>query len=301
MPPIRLFVVVLAALAAVPADAAPKVVVAIKPIHSLVAGVMTGIGEPGLIVAGGVSPHEYALKPSDAARLESADIVFWIGPIFESFLAKPLAALATKAEIVELDRMPGVHLLPARAGGAWEEDEDHQARSALEEDGHLWLDPENAEAIVRYTVARLSAHDPGNAQRYAANGAALLDRIAALDGRLRGELAPVTGVPFVVFHDAYQYLEHRYGLDAIGSITVSPEHLPGARRLEEIHGKITTLGARCVFSEPPFTPRLVETLTVGTKARAGVLDPEAVALPRGPDLYFQLMDRLADHLVRCLE
>ena len=299
-PPVRLLIVALAGLVALPVAAAPKVVVGIKPIHSLVAGVMAGLDEPGLIVSGGVSPHEYALKPSDAARLERADMVFWIGPIFESFLAKPLAALATKAEIVELDRTPGVTLLPAREGGAWEEDEDHHAASALEEDGHLWLDPENAKAIVRYTVLRLSAHDPANAERYAANGAALLDRIAALDERLRRKLAPMTPVPFVVFHDAYQYLEHRYGLAAIGSITVSPEHLPGARRLQEIHGKIATLGARCVFSEPPFAPRLVDTLIAGTKARAGALDPEAVTLSPGPDLYFQLMDGMADSLARCL-
>jgi zinc transport system substrate-binding protein len=301
MPPIRFLIVALAALAALPAAAAPKVVVGVKPIHSLVAGVMAGVGEPALIVSGGVSPHEYALKPSDAARLERADIVFWIGPSFESFLAKPLTALATKAEIVELGRTPGITLLPAREGGAWEEDEDHHAASALEEDGHLWLDPENAKAIVRYAVLRLSAHDPADAERYAANGAALLERIAALDERLRQNFAPAKRVPFVVFHDAYQYLEHRYGLAAIGSITVSPEHLPGARRLQEIHNKIASLGARCVFSEPPFTPRLVETLIAGTKARAGVLDPEAVALSRGPDLYFQLMDGLADNLVRCLE
>jgi zinc transport system substrate-binding protein len=289
------------ALAALPAAAAPDVVVGIKPIHSLVAGVMAGIGEPALIVSGGVSPHEYALKPSDAARLESADMVFWIGPIFEGFLAKPLAALARKAEVVELDRAPGVTLLPAREGGAWEEDEPRHAASPRQEDGHLWLDPENAAAIVRLAVVRLSARDPANAARYAENGRALLERIAALDARLRARLAPVRAVPFVVFHDAYQYLERRYGLAAIGSITVSPEHLPGARRLQTIRGKIVALGARCIFSEPPFTPRLVDTVAAGTAARTGALDPEGAALAPGPDLYFRLMDGLADGLVHCLE
>ena len=292
----------LAALCALapPAGAAPKVVASIKPIHSLIAGVMAGVAEPDLIVAGGASPHLYTLKPSDARRLERADIVFWIGPILESFLVKPLAALGGRAAVVELDRAPGVTLLPARAGGAWEPDEDHRAASALEQDGHLWLDPENAKAIVRIAVARLAALDAADAARYAQNGAALERRLDALDAALRQRLAAVRGRRFVVFHDAYQYFERRYDLAAIGSITVSPENLPSARRVQAIRDKVRTLDARCVFREPQFEPRLVDVVIAGTKARTGVLDPEGALLPRGPGLYFALLNGLADGLVRCL-
>jgi zinc transport system substrate-binding protein len=283
--------------------AAPKVVVSIKPIHALVAGVMAGIGEPGLIIAGGSSPHVYTLRPSDARKIETADLVFWIGPILEGFLAKPLASLAGRADIVELDRVPGITLLPARQGGGWEADEDehHQAAaSATEHDGHLWLDPANAKVIVRVAAAKLAALDPANAERYRSNAAALEQRLDALDAGLRQRLAAVHRAPFVVFHDAYQYFERRYGLTAIGSITVSPEHLPGAQRIQAIHGKVAALGARCVFSEPQFEPRLVQTVIEGTPARTAVLDPEGAALKAGPELYFTLMDGLADALVTCL-
>ncbi len=102
-----------------PAIAAPDVLVSIKPIHSLIAGVMEGVGTPGLIVAGSSSPHLYTLRPSDAQRLAKAGLIFWVGPVLEGFLAKPLAALAGSAEIVELDREPSVTLLPAREGGDW--------------------------------------------------------------------------------------------------------------------------------------------------------------------------------------
>ncbi len=291
----------LAALPLAAEAAVPKVVASIKPIHALIAGVMAGLGEPALIVAGGSSPHLYTLRPSDAKRLAEADIVFWIGPIFEGFLAKPLESLGGRAEIVELDHAPGIALLPARQGGAWEPDEHgHGHAGALEQDGHLWLDPDNARAIVRVAVARLSARDPENAARYAANGAALEQRLASLDAELGRRLAAVHAVPFVVFHDAYQYLERRYGLAAIGSITVSPEHPPGARRLHAIRDKVARTGARCVFSEPQFEPRLVQTVIAGTRASTAVLDPEGAALPRGPDLYFTLMRGLADALVGCL-
>ncbi len=282
------------------AAAAPRVVASIKPIHALVAAVMAGVGEPELIVAGGTSPHLYSLRPADAARLAAADLVFWVGPVFEGFLVKPLAALATKAEVVELDRAPGMRLLPARAGGAWEADENGHHASALEQDGHLWLDPGNAEAVVRLAAERLAAHDPANAERYRLNAAAALQRIEALDARLSQRLAAVRAVPFVVFHDAYQYLERRYRLAAIGSITVSPEQRPGARRLLAIRAKIKALDARCVFSEPQFEPRLVQTMTAGTSARSGMLDPEGAALAPGPELYDRLMTGLADALVQCL-
>ena len=284
------------------AIAAPDVVVSIKPIHSLVAGVMAGIGEPQLIVAGSSSPHVYSLRPSDARKLERAQLVFWVGPILEGFLEKPLTALADKAAIVELDRSPSVALLPARRGGDWEADEDEHthAASAAEQDGHLWLDPENAKAIVQLAKAKLAALDPANAARYAGNAAAVARRLDALDAYLRQSLAPVRGRPFVVFHDAYQYLERRYGLKAIGSITVSPEHLPGAQRIRAIHAKVAALGTTCVFSEPQFEPRLVETVIEGTQARTGVLDPEGASLRAGPELYFTLMDGLADGLATCL-
>jgi zinc transport system substrate-binding protein len=282
--------------------AAPDVVVSIKPIHSLVAGVMAGVGEPQLIVSGGSSPHVYSLRPSDARKLDGAQLVFWVGPILEGFLEKPLTSLAGKAEIVELDYAPGVALLPARHGGDWEADDDEHAHaaSAAEQDGHLWLDPENAKAIVRLAEAKIAALDPANAPRYASNAAALAQRLDALDARLRQRLAPVRGRPFVVFHDAYQYLERRYGLKAIGSITVSPEHLPGAQRIQAIHAKVAALGAACVFSEPQFEPRLVGTVIEGTHARTGVLDPEGASLHAGPELYFTLVDDLADALVTCL-
>ena len=292
--------------AALPAGAAaaPKVVASIKPIHSLIAGIMAGVAEPELIVAGGSSPHVYSLRPSDARKIEAADLVFWVGPVLEGFLAGPLAALAGRAEIVELDGAPGVTVLPARQGGAWEEDEDERrggrAVPADRRDGHLWLDPGNAKAIVRLAQARLAARDPANAARYAGNAAALAERLDALDADLRRRLDPVRGRPFVVFHDAYQYLERRYGLDAIGSITVSPEQLPGAQRIQAIHAKVARSGAACVFSEPQFEPRLVQTVIEGTRARTATLDPEGASLPPGPELYFTLMHTLADALAACL-
>ncbi|HTC18381.1 MAG TPA: zinc ABC transporter substrate-binding protein [Stellaceae bacterium] len=279
----------------------PAVVASIKPIYSLIAGVMAGVGKPVLIVHGAASPHTYALRPSDARALDAAQLAFWVGPSMESFLAKPLPALAGRAEIVELDRAPGIHTLPARIGGVWEPDLDAPAPAGPGTvDGHLWLDIDNAKAIVRLAAERLSALDPGNAASYAANARDLESRLDALDRELRADFMPVAGKPFVVFHDAYQYLERRYALTAVGAISVDPDRQPGARRIEEIRAKIKATGAACVFGEPQFTPALLNTVTAGTGAHAGTLDDLGTDIPDGPELYFRLMRGVARALTDCL-
>ena len=146
----------------------------------------------------------------------------------------------------------------------------------------------------------LSAKDPANAETYKQNAEAMIVRVEALEDELASMLEPVKDKPFVVFHDAYQYLENHFGLNAVGSITVSPEVQPGAARIAELRDKIKELDAVCVFSEPQFEPRLVATVIEGTGARTGVLDPLGADLADGPDLYFEMMRANAKALADCL-
>lgn len=167
-------------------------------------------------------------------------------------------------------------------------------------DTHLWLDPMNAKAMAAEITTTLVAADPANALAYQNNAEALNAKLDALDTELASIVSPVKDKPFIVFHDAYQYFENRYKVRVAGSITVSPETIPGAERIAEIHKKVSDLGATCVFAEPQFQPRLVDVVLEGTKAKAGVLDPEAATLDAGPDLYFKLMRGIANNLKDCL-
>ena len=339
----------LISLGAVTASAEVKVVASIKPVHSLVAAVMEGVGIPGLIIEGAGSPHTYSMKPSQAKMLEEADAVFWIGHELEAFLAKPLETIASDAVSVELIDAHGLVKLAFREGGAFEEhshegedahddhahdkkpageqagkkahdhDHDHGHDHAHEKkaeakadhdhdhdhahgafDAHVWLDPQNARAMVHEIEEALSKIDPGNAGRYEANAEAVMARLDALTDELVGELAPVRGKGFVVFHDAYQYFENRFGLSASGSITVSPEVMPGAERIGEIRERVRELGAACVFAEPQFEPKLVSTVIEGTQARSGVIDPLGSSLENGPDLYFSMIRDMAKSIRTCL-
>lgn len=286
------------------------VVVSIKPLHSLVSAVMKDVAEPQLIVKGAGSGHTYSLKPSDANMLENAKLIFWTGPSMEMFLSKPLETLGTKAEQIMLGEVSGLTTYGFREGGAFEghdhgdggHDHGHGHDHSHEHghDAHIWLDPTNGETMVEEIANVLSEADPANAKTYHANADSYKERIAKLDKELKDELVLVKGKPFVVFHDAYQYFEKRYGLNTVGSITVSPENAPGAARIKEIHDKIAGLNAVCVFSEPQFESRLVQTVIDGTSAKTGVLDPLGAELKDGPDLYLNLLRDLAASLNKCL-
>lgn len=285
--------------AAAQAAAPAQVVVSIAPIHSLAAAVMEGVAEPSLLVAGDRSPHQYMLKPSQMVSLQRADLVVWVGPGVESFLPHVLDSLGTDVQVMELLRLPGMTLLPARAGGVWEahaEDGDH-----ADSDAHLWLDPHNAARIVAALVDTLGAIDGAHAERYRANGAQLQQRLETLDRRLREQLAPVRDVPYLVFHDAYQYFEKRYDLNPVGAVMIDPERKPGARRLSEIRDRIAALKVKCVFSEPQFPDKLMRVVTENSGIDSATLDPMGMDLPPGPELYFVLMRRLGQELAACLQ
>jgi len=291
-------------LAALPAAAlaAPRVVVSLKPVHSLVAALMHGVGDPAVIIDGASSPHTYQMKPSDAAKLEGADIIFWVGPDMEKFLEKPLATLGAKAKVVELDKAPGLIKLPVRESGTFEPHADDGPAVAghKEADLHLWLNTDNAKAMAILIEKTLIKADPANAKAYAKNFAVLDDRLDKLTVEISGTVSPVRDKPFIVFHDAYQYFERQFGVSVAGSITVSPETLPGAARIAQIHDKVKSLKSTCVFAEPQFEPKLIDVVLEGTDAKSGVLDPEAGTLPKGEGLYFDMMRNLAKSLSDCL-
>lgn len=298
---------------------APRVVVTIKPIHALAAGVMDGIGTPALLISGATSPHGVSLRPSQARLLAEAGVVIWTGPALEQSVAKIVKNLAGKAISVPLQDARGVRLYKLREGGLWEahddgdhghgdhghdghmkHDDDRKDAEHADIDAHIWLDPHNAIAMTRAIAGVLARADAANAAAYRANAAATIARLQALDAEIAKALRPVRGKPYIVFHDAYQYFEKRYRLRPAGSITVDPHRAPSPRRLYQIRTRILERGASCVFREPQFTPKIVNVLVRGTSARVGTLDPVGAAMPAGKGAYETLMRRLTASLRACL-
>jgi zinc transport system substrate-binding protein len=288
-----------------------KVVVTIKPLHALVAQVMSGVGSPGLLVKGAASPHTFSLRPSDLRALHGADLFFRMSAAVEPFTVKLMNSLGKGVDVVTLQDAPGMSLLPQRTAATFERyadsqgDDGHRHNRDVSQkgeaiDGHAWLNPDNAKVMVDRIEQALAAKYPAHASSFKANAGALRARLDALEAELRAQLEPIAERPYIVFHDALQYLERRYGLNVVGSISINPEVPPSGKRLIELRRKIVSLRALCVFAEPVFDTRLVDNLVEGTSARVGTVDPEGGSLDPGPDLYFTLMRRLAAELKSCL-
>ncbi len=300
----------------------PSVATDIAPVHSLVARVMEGIGEPELIVQPGASPHEYSLRPSEAAALQKADMVFWIGEDLTPWMEDAVETLTVNAVVTALLDADGTTLFEFREGALFEahdqddhdekdehghdghdehaDHEGHDDHAHGEHDPHAWLSPQNASAWLNVIAAQLSAADPDNAGAYFANAAAARAEMETLSAEISAMLDPLRGGNFIVFHDAYQYFETDFDIPASGAISLGDASDPSPARIAEIQERILEQGIDCVLAEPQFNPGIVATVLDGTEAKTGVIDPLGAGLEPGAALYPQLIRNMAQTLAECL-
>ena len=316
------------------ANAEIKVVASIKPIHSLARYLMDRVANPDLIVDGYASPHGFAMKPSHAKMLQNADIVFWVGEDLENFLEKPLDSIATKAEKIELMDAKGIVKLKFRERNIFgdhddhddhddhghkkkddhddhddhghkkkddhDDDEDHDEHEGHhhgEFDPHIWLDPINASAILKEMTEHLIENDSKNASKYNSNLKKALKDIDKLTADVKSELNQ--SVASIVFHDAYQYFEKRFGVNILGAFTVNTDVMPGAEQLAEIREIIEHDNVACVLSEPQFNPDIIKAVAKDMNIKTGVVDPLGATLKPGKNLYFDLIRNMSASFKGC--
>ena len=304
---------------------APRVAVDIAPVHSLVTRVMEGVGTPDLIIQAGASPHEYSLRPSEAAALQDANLVFWIGSGLTPWLTDTIETLAPNANVTEFLEADGTIELEFREGALFEAHDDHEEDEHRDDDDHkeddddhddeeaghdehehgdhdphAWLSPQNAMTWMNVIAGQLSAADPDNAGAYFANAAAGRAEIKVLIGEVTATLDPVRDGRFIVFHDAYQYFETDFNFPASGAISISDASDPSPARIAEIQDRIAEQGIDCVLAEPQFNPGLVATVLEGSNAQTGILDPLGSDLKPGSALYPQLIRNLSTALAGCM-
>ena len=273
----------MASLLVAPVHAAPKVVADILPVHSLVSRIMKGVGEPELIISVGSTPHDFAMRPSEARMVSNADIIFWVGESLTQWMEKAIESLGNEAVSVELMHTHGIELLEADV-----DDHDHHKNGEHGHgilDPHIWLDPENAKAILEITASELARIDTENSNVYASNLASSLSEIDALTRRIEDIIAPVRSRHYVTAHDAYSYFENRFDLESVGTVSAMDGDTPGPAQIMKIRKLIMEEQIGCVFIEPQLNQKIVITVAEGTGARIGVLDPLGEDLEIGPSLY----------------
>ncbi len=294
----------------------PVVITDTPVVHSLVSQVMGEVGTPEVLLEPGADPHSFQLRPSQAAALSDASLVFWVGEELTPWLARTLETLAGDAQAIALLDAEGVSLLQFGDGGAQEDDdhddhghddhghdEDHAHDDGHDHSGadpHAWLDPANARLWVSVIADRLSAADPDNATTYVANALAAQESIDAAVAEAEAALARAHGKPIVTFHDAYGYLARAFDVDIAGSIALGDAAAPGARRLKELQENVGAQGIACIFREPQHDPSIAEAVASDAGIGLGTLDPSGSSLPYGPDLYQTLIRSLATSIADCV-
>ena len=330
---ISLFFSIFALNSSVNADV--KVVASIKPIHSLVSYVMDGVYKPDVIVDGYNSPHGFSLKPSHAKMIENADLIIWVGEDLEAFLEKPLDTIAKKAVNIEVMDLKGIKKLKFREKNIFEghddhghdehkedkhddhghkedkhdehkehghkedkhDDHGHEGHAHGEHDPHVWLDPMNAKVIVKEVTKQLVKLDPENGSKYKANSKKAIADLDALTKSIKKDLKK--DLRFVVFHDAYQYFENRFGIQVLGALTVNADVMPGAEQLAEIREVIEHEKVNCLFSEPQFNPSIIKSIAKDTKVKTAVLDPLGATLDKGKGMYQKLLKDMSSSFKGC--
>ena len=297
-----------------------KVVTTIKPLHSLISRIMETRGEPQLIIEGTNNPHTFVFKPSHANMIEEADIVFWIGEDLEAFMEKPLNSLAKNAKKIAFMDSDSIEKLKFREVNIFDdhddhghhdddhdghEDEheghddhdDHDGHNHGEFDAHIWLDPENAKEMVKIIRDELIKIDPEGQRQYSVNAAGATLELDNLINSVEKELSK--DISYIVFHDAYQYFETRFGVKSAGALTLNPDVLPGAKQIADIQDLINDKGIKCIFSEPQYNPKIIETLGNDMNISTGVMDPLGANIDAGPSMYSELINEIANSIKNC--
>ncbi|MGL4846941.1 MAG: zinc ABC transporter substrate-binding protein ZnuA [Aeromonas veronii] len=289
-----------------------EVLTTIKPLGFIAAAITDGVSEPKVLLPTGASPHDFSLRPSDIRSINSADLVVWVGPELEGFMAKPLANHPHALTLTQVEGIPLFNYATQDSHGSHDHDDhDHAAHEHGDHDEgheghhhegvdpHIWLGPTQAKVIAKAIASELGKLDPANQARYDANLAAFDTKVDAKDKVIAGQMKAVNEKGYFVFHEAYGYWERHYGMSSKGHFTVSPERRPGAKTLVDIRKALEEKQASCIYAEPQFSPAVIESVARNTGAKVLLLDEVGEQVPLGPDGYPQFMQQLADAFAQC--
>ena len=280
------------------------VISTIQPINSLVSAVIGNTGKSITIIPSEQSPHDFKLKPSDVKVLQNGNIIFYASNHLESSITKVFKNLPKNIKLINLMEESGINHLAIRDNDAWERHDHHghddHDDHEKEDDVHVWLSPDNAIKIVQKVNKVLSLYFPENSKIYNDNTTKFIDKIRNLKMELVKELSPIKNKPYIVFHDAYQYFEKTFELNAVGSVALEGDIASSPKQISLIKDKIVKSKALCVFQEPQFDSKLIKIVVEGTDAKIGTLDPLGVNISENKDFYLQLITNMAKSLKECL-
>lgn len=281
-----------------------KVVTSIKPLELLVRAVATEAVEVMTLVPAGSSPHTYQMRPSERRALAEAQLVFWVGPAMETFLARILNGEDFKHRTYAL--APTGTVGPDIDRSEHDEDNHKQHDNSGHhqhgdgEDPHVWLDPGLALTMTETIQDRL-AEQPGiDRDQLRRNLDVFRQRLKDTEQSIRTQLKAAQGLSLFTYHNAFSRFAEHYGLTIAGVLTPSPERTPGARHIAEIQSQLKGVSHPCLLSEPQFTRQWWQSITEGVNVTVSTWDPLASNITSDAEGYLRHQQQLADAVLACL-
>lgn len=310
-----------------------RVVATIKPLQMIASAITEGVSEPDLLIPPHQSYHHFVLRPSTVRTLQRADLVVWVGPQLETYLADTVARGENSSrQIVQALNLPGLHIhLSSDADpdhhstgpdhhpgdpGQHSTGPDHHSTGpdshsaalgdaeALDHghgliDPHVWLDTHNAGLIATAIAAQLTQLDPANSVTYEANLAAFTLALDALRTDIRASLRMPAEGRYAVYHNAFQYFEREFGLDHAFVFVASEELQPSVRHMLAVREAIGEAPLLCLMEDVTSQPGTVRTLLGGHQVLRVQADTTGRDLDSGADSYLQLINGVADAFRQC--
>jgi ABC-type Zn uptake system ZnuABC Zn-binding protein ZnuA len=218
-----------------------QVVTTFSTLNSFVEGVGGAHVAVRNLVPVGASPENYQPAPRDIAALNDAQLVVQNGGGIEAWLQHTIASAGNPAmkRVVLSDGLPKI---------------DHNP--------HLWMDPVLARAYVGKIRDALAQLDPEHKADYARNAAAYDAQLHQLQTWIGKQIAtiPPQHRAMIIFHNAFDYYNRRFGIRTVGVIELNPGQDPNPAYIGHLVDLAREHHVHAVFSEPEYSPKLAQTL-----------------------------------------
>lgn len=252
-----------------------NVYVSIPPQKTFIQAIGQGLVEVEIMLQPGSNPATYEPRPSQLSRLANTDIYFAVGVPFERAWLDRFQAVNPKMEIVHTDKEIQKKALPARynlKSGPDQTSTEHTEHTGIK-DPHIWLSPPLVKVQARTMCRALERIDPEHASKYRENQSAFIQEIESLHGQLQDQLAPVQGRPFVVFHPAWGYFAHTYGLQQIAVELEGKDPKPS--QLARLISFARQEDIQAIFVQPQFSDQSARVIAREIGAKVISADPLA--------------------------
>lgn len=320
-----------------PLFANPQVVVTIKPLYSVAAWMMKGIGTPELLMKEKASPHHFHLLPSHIEKLNTADIFLWVGPDMETEFAKTVSTLDEKKVITGM-KTEGVQLLSVRGDcgcchehhhdhGIWHSFKKtmgklwgwmtgwccskdkidhkhghhghHHHHGKKSKDPHIWTNPDNVLAMANELKNRLIKIDEKNSEIYKKNYEDFSVKISKLKAKMASSF--IKDTPFVLFHDSLQYLEKYAGLKNGYAVKGGDESGFSLQEIMKLKERLKTSTKNCILTDEELSvSKITEMVGTSEGLKIKEISPEGIHLEVTDDIYFHMMEDLVSKIEDCL-